>query len=365
MNTPNLGAVPSAAEAAVRVTQPGSLTRITLNRPRALNALTIPMLESIALAIASAERDGSSAILLDGAGDRGFCGGGDIKRMSGDGPVLAEKFLHTEYRTDYLVHTSKIPAVGLMDGITMGGGIGLAGHAAVRIVTERSRLAMPEVKIGLVPDVGGHHLLAQAPGRLGELLAMTAGSMTAGDAIALGFADHFMPSSRIGQLRVRLASGESPFEVAAALAEPAPESTLVHAREWLDPIVDAALTDERLAPVAAAVSVLHGLERGGELAREAARTIRAHCPTSVVLTLAQLRRTRAASLSLAEVLEDDLKTLLRLMPRADFIEGVRAVVIDKDGRPDWSPASIEQVTEDQISRILAPADPGSAAFSLG
>lgn len=358
------GPSPSAAEAPVLVTRAGSLTRITLNRPRAINALTIPMLQSITAAVAAAQTDGSTAIVLDGAGERGFCGGGDIKRMAGDGPALAEEFLRTEYRTDYAVHTSKVPVVGLMDGITMGGGIGLTGHAAVRIVTERSRLAMPEVRIGLVPDVGGHRLLARAPGRLGELLAITAGSMTAGDAIALGFADYFVPTTRLSQLRQRLAAGDDPREAALALAEEAPASALLAEREWLDPILNDALADERLAPVESAVAAVRGLENGGAAARAAAETMRAMSPTSVVITLAQLRHTRAESLTLAEVLEDDFRVLTRLMRRGDFAEGVRAAVIDKDGAPEWSQASIEEVSEERVARILAPADPGTAAFTL-
>ncbi|MBC9937133.1 MULTISPECIES: enoyl-CoA hydratase/isomerase family protein [unclassified Leucobacter] len=355
---------PTAAEAPVLVSRTGALTRITLNRPAVINALTVPMLHSITAGLTAAQADGSSAILLDGAGERGFCGGGDIKRMAGDGPALAEEFLRTEYRTDYAVHVSPVPVVGVMDGITMGGGIGLTGHAAIRIVTERSRLAMPEVRIGIVPDVGGHRLLARAPGRLGELLAITAGSMTAGDALALGFADYFVPSTRIGQLSQRLAAGDDPALAVEALAEPAPESMLLRAREWFDPIADEALADEHRAPVEAAVLLLRALERGGEAARETARTVRLMCPTAVVVTIAQLRHTRDEGLTLAEVLDDDLRLLPRLMQRDDFLEGVRAAVIDKDGQPGWKPARIEDVSEDRVARILAPADPGSARFRL-
>ena len=149
-----------SSDALILARRDGAISHITLNRPRAINALNLEMFETLTREVAAANANGSTAILLDGAGDRGFCGGGDVKEISTGDP---RQILSTEYVLDYAIATSGIPVIGIMDGITMGGGIGLTGHAHIRIVTERSRLAMPEARIGIVPDVGGHRLLARAP----------------------------------------------------------------------------------------------------------------------------------------------------------------------------------------------------------
>lgn len=344
------------AEPLVLSRREGRITRITLNRPRAINALNREMFELIGAALETAWRDDSTAILLDGAGERGFCGGGDIKQLSGsDG----REILAVEYRVDHMVATSPIPVVGCMDGVTMGGGIGLTGHVSHRVVTERSRLAMPEVRIGIAPDVGGHLLLARAPGRLGELLAVTAGEMGAGDAIALGFADFFVPAERLPELRAALAAGEDPRTACERFAEPAPESPLLEQRAWWDPIAENALGGNG-APVAedpagAVRRLVRALEESaGESARAVAESVRRMCPTSVAVTLAQLDRTRRLGLGLAEVLHDDLRVLGRLAPRPDFAEGVRAQVIDKDRNPRWSPARVEDLDPAELAAILAP-----------
>lgn len=364
-----------SSDALVLTRRDGAITHITLNRPRAINALNLEMFETITRDIAEANRDGSAAILLDGAGDRGFCGGGDVKEISTGDPY---RILSTEYVLDYAVATSGIPVIGIMDGITMGGGIGLAGHAAMRVVTERSRLAMPEARIGIVPDVGGHLLLARAPGRLGELLAVTSGEMDGGDAVALGFADAYVPSARLDDLRRALAAGEDPREAVARVAEAAPASRLLAARSWWDPIAAFALGgnaegvgaaadafggDADGAPAADAeaesidgvIRLLRALENDpGDDARGVAAVVRSMCPTSVAVTLAQIARTRDEQLSLAEVLADDLRVVVRLAHRPDFAEGVRAQVIEKDRTPKWRPARIEDLDPAEIGRLLAP-----------
>ena len=337
----------------------GALTRITLNRPRALNALNHDMVKAVYEAIQGAAQAGSNAVLLDSSDERGFCGGGDVKAMREGGIDYTMAFLHDEYRADYAVHTSRVPVVAIMHGITMGGGIGLAGHAAIRVVTETSRLAMPETRIGIVPDVGGHLPLAKAPGRLGELLAITSGSMTAGDAIALGFADFYVPYERLDALRERLVSGEDPSAAVAALAEPAPPSELVAAREWFDPIADAALGEptETLADAAlAAQRLVEALETSAVAeAQTTAATVREMCPTSVAVTIGEIARVRREGLGLAEVLVDDYRLLGRLCARSDFIEGVRALLIDRDNNPQWLPASLEQLEPAVVAAILDPA----------
>ena len=351
------------AEPLVLSQREGVITRITLNRPRAINALNLEMLRGIEEAVAAAVADGSRAIVLDGAGERGFCGGGDIKEISsGD----SRAFLATEYRVDHAVAVAPIPVIGFMDGVTMGGGIGLTGHAKYRVVTERSRLAMPEVRIGIVPDVGGNLLLAQAPGHLGELLAATACDMTAGDAIALGFADFFVPSDQLEALAAALAHGEDPGVACARFAQEPPVSQLVDAREWWDAIVLRSLADVAKNPKGALLKLLAELEASDvPAAREAAEAIRGFCPVSVAVALAQVERTRRLDLPLAQVLADDLRVLGRIAEGPNFVEGVRAQIIDKDRNPQWIPATIEALDEVELARILDPAPaPGEVELTL-
>lgn len=357
----------SAPEPLVLTRRSGAVTHLTLNRPRAINALSGEMFRMLAEALrevreaVAAGQSAPGAVVIDGEGERGFCGGGDIKELSGKD---APRILALEYAVDHWVATAPVPVVAIMDGIAMGGGIGLGGHASHRVVTERSRLAMPEVRIGIAPDVGGHLLLARVPGRLGELLAATAGEMTGADALALGFADYFVPSERLDALRAALAAGEEPGAACARFSEPAPErSAVLAAAEWWDPIAERALGADApdggslgAAAAAAATRLIAGLEASDRAeAQAAAATIRAMCPTSVAVTLAQLARTRAAGLDLAAVLTDDLRVLGRLAPMPNFTEGVRAQVIDKDRTPVWVPATIEQLDVAELDAILDPA----------
>ncbi|WP_087015883.1 enoyl-CoA hydratase/isomerase family protein [Leucobacter sp. 7(1)] len=355
---------PASPEPLVLARRVGAVTHLTLNRPRAINALSGEMFRLLAVAlreVRDAVAVGQSvpgAIVIDGAGERGFCGGGDIKELSGKD---APRILALEYAVDNWVATAPVPVVAIMDRIAMGGGIGLGGHASHRVVTERSRLAMPEVRIGIAPDVGGHLLLARAPGRLGELLATTAGEMNAADAIALGFADYYVPSERLEALRDALVAGEDPTVACARFSAPVPGESAVRATaDWWDPIADAALSENSVAggsvgaiAAAAAARLIAALE-ASELAeaRAVAATIRAMCPTSVAVTLAQLARTRAEGLDLAAVLTDDLRVLGRLAPMPNFTEGVRAQVIDKDRNPVWRPATIEQLDVGELNAIL-------------
>lgn len=345
------------------------MAHITLNRPRAINALNTEMFLGVGRALSDAQSPsaGVDLVLLDGAGERGFCGGGDVKEISSGG---ARAVFKLEYTLDYATHVSSVPVVGIMDGITMGGGVGLTGHVAHRIVTERSRIAMPEARIGIAPDVGGHLLLANAQGRLGEYLAITASEMGAGDAIALGFADVFVPSERLDALREALAAGGDPGPVIDRFAEAAPAPTLLGTREWFDPIADAALgkrgsRDAIVDPAAAAARLVFALESSElEAARETARMVRAMCPVSIAVTIHQLARTRAEALDLAAVLEDDYRILSRLAELPNFAEGVRAQVIDKDRSPKWIPARLEDLDPEVLRPIFAPLEEGQQPLGL-
>jgi enoyl-CoA hydratase len=347
------------AQELVLVRQQGAITRITLNRARAVNALSKEMAIAVHQGVIAAAQSGSQTVLLDGSGERGFCGGGDVKAMVAAGVSGALSFLQKEYRADLALHNSVVPVVSIMDGITMGGGIGLTGHTAFRVVTERSHLAMPETRIGIMPDVGGNLLLSRAPGRVGELLAITSGSFGAGDAIAFGFADYFVPSERLDELREVLKRGEDAVSALSALSAPAPEPTLTLTSAWFDPIADRALGTpaQTLAhPIAAAGRLITELESAHVAeAADLAATIRAMCPTSVVIAIAQLARTRSAQMDLAEVLTDDYRVLGRMIRRQDFAEGVRAQLVEKDLSPRWDPARIEELDPATIDAILDPA----------
>lgn len=350
-------------EPLILVNREGAITRVTLNRPRAINALNTEMFDGLDAAIRGAT--GSTAIVLDGAGERGFCGGGDIKQIAFGGNP--RELFRSEYLVDHLVSVSPVPIVAIMDGIAMGGGIGLGGHSAFRIVTERSRLAMPEARIGIMPDVGGHFLLAGAPGRLGEYLAITANEMGPADAIALGFADTLIASERIDELRAALAAGGDPAEIIAGFAEPLPEAPLLAVRDWFDPIADAALgsVDAVADPVSAAAALLAALEASElDAARETAALVRGMCPLSVAVTLSQIARTRAEGLDLAGVLEDDFRIVPRLAVHANFAEGVRAQLIDKDRNPQWIPGRVEDLDPTEVATILAPHPAGEPGLGV-
>lgn len=345
-------------ESFVTVTRQGTLTRITLSRSRAINALSKDMVIAVREAVLAAQQDGSTAIWLDGEGDRGFCGGGDVKAMVANGTDSSKEFLWHEYRADDAVANSKIPVIGVMDGITMGGGIGLTGHAAIRLVTERSRLAMPETRIGIVPDVGANAIFATSPGRLGDLLAASSASMTAADAIAMGFADHQVPAAQLDGLRAEIARGANPLAAIAAIAETPAESALLRDREWCDQLFNEALGDDAMTladPLAAAIRLIAALEAAPQArANEVAADIRSVCPTAVVVALARNAAARANGQGLREALREDYLVLPRLIARADFAEGIRAQLIDKDGAPRWQPARLEEVDAAELALILDP-----------
>lgn len=333
----------SDAEPELLIRESGSVLHITLNRPRAVNALSPEMCSQLAQTLERVDGQGFSAVLLDGAGDRGFCGGGDVKRLRLATEQGAREFLTNEYRADLLTNILETPVVGFMTGITMGGGIGLTGHAAVRIVSEDSRLAMPETKIGLSPDVGGDVLLARAPGRIGEYLATTSANFGPGDAIATGFADFFVPRSALDELKqALLTSSEHPQETVALFSAAPPPGTLIDQRGW----IDASFEHDSV------VDALHHLESRSEPeAHDAARMLREVSPISVAVSFWAVRLAKRGD-DLPTVLERDLRVLLALLDRYDAREGIRSVLVDKDFSPRWQPAQLEDVTVAQVVDVL-------------
>ncbi|WP_419999527.1 enoyl-CoA hydratase/isomerase family protein [Streptomyces boninensis] len=340
----------------VLASREGRLGRITLNRPKALNALDLGMVRGVHTALTDwADDPGIDAVLLDGAGERAFCAGGDIALMResalGDHGI-AQQFWREEYALDALIANYPVPVVGIMDGITMGGGIGLTGHAAVRIVTERSVLAMPEVAIGLAPDVGGALLLTRAPGELGTHMALTAARIGARDAIGCGFADHYVPAARLPELAeaLRAPGGDKPDHVAAAFAEQPPEGPdgLLAQRAWIDACYAADSAEEILARLRA---------RPEPAASAAAEALLAGSPTSVKVTLRALRNARAMA-TVEECLAQDFRLCSRFLDSHDLPEGVRAMVIDKDRSPRWSPDRFEDVPAAAVDAYFAPLPAG-------
>lgn len=325
----------------------GQLGHVLLNRPQALNAITHEMVQTVAAALADWQDDDDIAtVAISGAGDRGLCAGGDVAAMyrsaRGDGSHAAA-FWAAEYRLNALIARYPKPYVALMDGIVLGGGVGVSAHGSARVVTERTKLGMPEVTIGFTPDVGGSWLLSRAPGELGTHLALTGTTITGADAIALGLADHFVPSDHLRALLSDLERMPAADAVARQESD-APRSELLAQRGWID---EHYAGDD-------AVEIVERMERSSVAeARAAASVIKEKSPTSVAVTLEALRR--AARLgTLEEVLDQEYRVGVHLLEGHDLVEGIRAQVIDKDRQPRWNPATLEQVSREDVLRHFAP-----------
>lgn len=339
------GPEPEDAPGAVRVRVAGHLGHITLDRPARINALTLDMIVRIRAALLRWETDPRIAhVLVDGAGERGFCAGGDIRVVHDavrDRTDEADRLWREEYLLDALIGGYTKPVVVLMDGVTMGGGIGLGGHASHRLVTERSTLAMPEVKLGIAPDCGGTLLFARAPGLLGRHLAMTGDGFGPGDAIHLGVADSSVDPSRLPHLIEMLTTGTAEDAV-AAVREPAPASPLVAARAWID---DCYAADD-------AVAILERLRGCGVPdAAAAAERIESAAPLAVCVALRAVDRAGEIG-ELPGVLDQDLRIGLRLLDGSDPVEGIRSAIIDRTHPPRWRPSSIAEVRTADVERCF-------------
>ncbi|AOW93061.1 3-hydroxyisobutyryl-CoA hydrolase [Rhodococcus sp. WMMA185] len=336
-------------EPEVLVEKSHGLGRIILNRPKAINALNHSMVREIAAALIEwSDDDEVRAVVLTGAGERGLCAGGDIVSVYHDakkegGGTASREFWRDEYILNAAIANYTKPYVAIMDGIVMGGGVGVSAHGSVRIVTERSMIGMPETGIGFVPDIGGTYLLARTPGELGTHIALTTARLSAGDAIACGFADHFIPSSKIA-LFVEGLSTMSVDEALDEFAEPAPASDLLAQQSW----IDAAYSADELSEIVARLR-----SSGVPEAAKAAAQVLSKSPTACAVTLASLRRARAAN-SLEEVLNEEFRVSVACLGSHDLVEGIRAQVVEKDRNPQWSPATIEEVDDDRVDSFFAP-----------
>ncbi|HUG24019.1 enoyl-CoA hydratase/isomerase family protein [Piscinibacter sp.] len=344
-----------------------SIGVITLNRPQALNALSLDMIRDTTAALLAWRDDADiAAVVLRGATQEGkvvaFCAGGDIRffhqaALAGD-PRL-EDFFTEEYSLNHLIHVYPKPVVALMDGIVMGGGMGLSVGAAVRVVTERTKMAMPETRIGLFPDVGGGHFLSRCPGHVGEYLALTGQVMGAGDALAFGLADLAVPSDRLPALLETLC--DQPMESAAhvraaiaAAAGPAPQAVLAAHRSAVD-------LHFGCSDLSGVVRSLQG--DGSEWARRTLADLLERSPLMMAVTLEQLRRARTMELADDLRMERDLvRRCFHLRPGAasETVEGIRALAVDKDHAPHWNPPRIDDVTAEMVAAFFESPWPAHA-----
>jgi enoyl-CoA hydratase/carnithine racemase len=323
----------------------GRVGRILLNRPRALNALDLSMIRACA-AILETWRDDPhvDAVVIEGAGDRAFCAGGDIRalrdaQLSGD-RASADEFFAEEYALNLTIATYPKPYVALIDGICMGGGIGLSVHAPYRVATEHAGFAMPETAIGFFPDIGATFLLPRLPGELGLYLGLTGLRVNGADAVHVGFATHFVSRARLAALSAALA-----LDGVAALAayqEALPAFSLAGDRAAIDHCFSADTVSDIVARLEAADAAW---------AKAALKALRTVSPSAVHWTLRALRRGR--DLTLPQALDAEFALTRTTMAHPDFAEGVRAMVVDKDRKPMWQPATLEAVDPAVIEALFA------------
>ena len=325
--------------------------RITLNRPQALHSLTTGMCAYMAKALdAWAGDEGVRLVMLDHApGTRGFCAGGDIREVArsgrGDGRAAAE-FFATEYRLNVLIKRFPKAFVAVMDGVTMGGGVGISVHGSHRISTEHTVFAMPETGIGLFPDVGGGWFLPRLRGRLGTWLALTGARLKGLDVLAAGIATHFVASADLPELKQALLDGGDIDSVLAPHRRPAPQPS------WLDhtEVMDRCFARDHVSDIAIALKMADD-----DWATRQAEILKTRSPLSLCVSLRQLRL-GAAMASFEDVMRMEYRIACHITRGHDFSEGVRAVIEDKDNRPAWSPSWLGGVTPDMIERMFA-ADP--------
>lgn len=338
----------------ILVDRRGPVGLLTLNRPKALNALTLNMIQDLEKALrAFAVEPGIAAVVLLGAGDKSFCAGGDVialtKEEAGKNG-LREDFFREEYVLNHLIHTYPKPYIPLVNGISMGGGVGVSVHGSHTVATERVMFAMPETAIGLFPDVGGSYFLPRLPGEVGTYLALTNSRIKGGDVVQAGVYDAFVDSGSLDALIDALASadweGDSHTVAEAVIARFArqPEASALEPHRE---VIDRCFAHDSLAEILSALDA-----EGGDFASEAAAAIRAKSPVMSVVSLKQLRLGRDMDFNACMVMEYRMSQAC--MAGREFFEGVRAMLVDKDRTPIWDPASLDAVTEDMVEAYFEP-----------
>jgi enoyl-CoA hydratase len=328
----------------------GGLGLVRLNRPQALNALTLDMTPRLDAALKEwAQHPDLALVAIRGAGERAFCAGGDVRALYKEGPgsPFTEIFYRDEYALNRNIFRFPKPYVALIDGIVMGGGVGVSAHGSHRAVTERTVFAMPETGIGLFPDVGATWLLSRCPGETGTYLGLTGARIRAADLLALGLAEAMVPSAGLDALEAALPKLRSRGEIDALLrahaADPGEPALGPHRAA-----IDRCFAEPTVERILSALDA-----EGTAWARETAATLRTKSPTSLKVTLKQLRLGRTLP-DFETAMRLEFRLVQHFMAGTEFFEGVRAVVIDKDQRPRWSPARLEEVTDRQVESYFAP-----------
>ncbi|WP_252260054.1 enoyl-CoA hydratase/isomerase family protein [Erythrobacter aurantius] len=331
----------------------GPIGHISLNRPKALHALTLEMCHAMSAALTEWEKDDAiAAIIIDHHDGRGFCAGGDIAFLRNsalnDGGVSGRKFFHDEYQLNHQLFTYPKPVVAFMDGVTMGGGVGISQPAKYRVATENTRFAMPETGIGLFPDVGGGWYLSRLGGRLGQFLALTGARLDGAEALWTGLATHYVPHAMLEDIKARM--HDHPDRIAGILSEPVGTPPKARIEENAVKIARHFASDSYEDILA---SLESAIEAGDDWAQKERDTLGTKSPQTCKVALRQL----ATSLTLdsfAENMAMEYRIASRVLTRPDFAEGVRAVIVDKTHDPKWNPATPEDVTEELLDAIFAP-----------
>ena len=331
----------------------GPVGHISLNRPKALHALTQGMCEGMSEALFGWRDDEAiTAVILDHAEGRGFCAGGDVQLVRNsaleDGGEAGRAFFHAEYRLNHLMFTYDKPIVAFMDGVTMGGGVGISQPCRFRVATENTMFAMPEGSIGLFPDVGASWYLPRLPGQTGKFLALTAARLDGAECLWAGLATHYLESASLPEAKARMARGDDVEAVLTDLSVTPPEARITGNAKQIDTL---------FAPVTLE-GIIAALEAdGGEWAAKELKAVAAKCPATGKVALRQLAE-NASCADFASNMTMEYRVASRMMMRPDFAEGVRAVLIDKTGDPQWDPARPEDMGNAQLDAIFAPEPEG-------
>jgi enoyl-CoA hydratase len=339
----------SEAEPEVLVRVDGKVGRLTLNRPKALHALTLEMVRLLTDALLAWRNDPAVAlVLIDHTGERGFCAGGDIRMLAesgaGDG-AAAREFFFAEYRLNHLLFSYVKPVAAVMDGVTMGGGVGIAMPARYRIATERTVFAMPETGIGLFPDVGGGWFLPRLPGKTGLWLATTGARVKAADCLALGLATDYVTSSQVEAVKAAICADPAATAtiLAQARSDPGPAPVDLHRAD-----IDRLFSGPDMPAIVAALQA-----DGGDWASAQLATLAAKSPQTLAVAFRQLA-IGASLTDFAANMTMEYRIGARVAQRHDFLEGVRAVIVDKDNQPKWDPPTLAAVTPAMLDEIFAP-----------
>jgi enoyl-CoA hydratase/carnithine racemase len=326
----------------------GAAGIVTLNRPKALNALTHDMALAISTKLVEwAEADNVGQVVIRATGEKAFCAGGDVRRLFEQGKARDTGFLefyHDEYQLNTMIKRYQSPYVAVVDGIVMGGGVGVSVHGSHRVMTEFATFAMPETGIGLFPDVGGTYFLPRCPGEIGMYLGLTGARLKVADAVYSGIATHFVPRKKLPDLLENLTSGGAEDSLAEIAEMPEP-GRLAGLRDWIDETFDG----ESVEDIILKLENLDG--DAGEWGQKTAAILATKSPTSLKITFRQIRE--GAKLDFEDCMRIEYRMVNRIFSAPDFFEGTRAIIIDKDNAPDWQPGSLGDVSDGLVDEFFA------------